>query len=464
MHNIEPVVCTKSARPHCKISSPMAPIAPLVSILLLLLATAAGAAGQEPHASPAIATGTLNLVVANKNGFVVLADSRMSADQMFPCYGRLQTHCDNSQKLFRTTPHSAMMIAGFAAGRRNSPLDLEIASVIRKQFAESRWNKDEYAFGVPLEAEGLLEDALKDVASISDPVKTPPQNLSLWATFVRLDKDQIPIIEVKIFVEQWKPTGPQQALIPEYTVVSNSAKATEFLSYSAGVTCIADAIFSGHYSTTNPVIRSFYEKRLDKAILSTMPLDDMIALATAIMTETEKFTDVVGGDNQIGVFPADGGNVRWSAPANLPSVAQLQPRTLRWEGITCSNASDPPCGVTPVSFMISTEQRHDETFKKFFLASQFLQIPVAVDNNFFVGNTFDHATLRWRGGSFFMYRNTFKDCVIEIPSGMELPSDSELEGKCRIERKTNIDIYTVVGARPDMYASPSGFGLPQIVP
>jgi hypothetical protein len=433
-------------------------------ILAALLITAREAIPQEQPVSPSLATGTLNLVLANKNGFVVITDSGKSSAQPFQCNGQQQFYCDDSQKLFRTTPQSAMMIAGFASGRDNTPLDLAVASVIRKEFSGAQWRNDDHANNVPSTAEGVLQDALTDVAAIFDPAQTPPQNLVLIATFVRFDTDRVPIVEVKYFIERWKPTGPQNSLVPEYTVQNESKKVTTFVYFPAGVTCVAEAILSGHYVSNNAVLERFYEKRRNN-LLSEMSLEDMLNLAKVIMKETEKFTDVVGGEDQVGVFPADGGNLQWSLPTNLPSEAQLQPRTLRFEGISCSNlSSPPPCGYAPVSFMVNPNQRYDEIFKKFFLASQFVQIPVALDGNLFVGNTFDHATLRWRGTSFFMRRNTFKDCVLEMPIGTELPHGSELGGKCVVERKDNIDIYTIVGSHRGQFSTPSSLGLMDLQP
>jgi hypothetical protein len=430
--------------------------------LLALLLVPNKAMAQGP-VSAGFSVGTLTMVIANKNGFVVITDSRKSSPRLMQCDGRQQFYCDNSQKLFRTTPHSAMMIAGFASAWVNSPLDLEVASVIRKQFDPTLWPNDDHADAVPSNAEGILTDALTDVAAILDP-QTPSQALSLTATFVRFDADKAPVVEVKYFTERWKPLGPGSVMVPEYNVQGGSRKVTEFVYFAAGITCVADAIMGGHYLSTDPVIKNYYEKQGNKLLLDQMSVQDMQALAKAIMKETEKFTDLVGGADQFGVFPADNANAQWSLPSNLPSDAQLQPRTLRFEGIACTNAGNPPCGYAPVSFMFTRTQRYNELFKKFFLASQFLQIPIALDDNFFVGNTFDHATLRWRGGYVFMLRNTFKDCILQLPNGIELPRGSELEGKCSIERNDNVDIDGIVGARLQMLATPSMLGIPSIQP
>jgi hypothetical protein len=191
--------------------------------LLALLMVSPKSEAQEQPISPSLAVGTLNLVIANKNGFVVITDSRKSGPRLMLCEGRQQLYCDNSQKLFRTTPHSAMMIAGFASAWDSTPLDLEVASVIRKQFDPSQWPNDDHADAVPLSAEGVLTDALIDVAAIFDP-QTPSQTLSLTATFVRFDADKAPVIEVKYFTEQWKPVVRTMSWYPSTTCKAGVGK------------------------------------------------------------------------------------------------------------------------------------------------------------------------------------------------------------------------------------------------
>jgi hypothetical protein len=425
------------------------PSRPIFCLLVLVsLAVTRSKAQERPESNPVMATGTLNLVLANKNGFVIAADSRMSSSggQAFLCQGKLQVYCDNSQKLFRTTPNSAMVIAGFAVGRFGTPLDLAVASVVRKKFAPSAWSsRDDYADRVPSVASMLLEEALKGVAALYDP-NTPPQNLALWATFVRFDSDRAPIIEQEVFTAQWKPTGPQNVLIPSYAVQSAKLKITEFRPVTVGISCIADAILSGHYRTTDPVILKFYKIRPNKDLRDAMTINDMTALAKAIFRETRKYTDLVGGNDQIGAFAATG-TAQFSLPANLPKEASLLPMVMRWEGLTCTSENNPPCGMAPVSFSLSFDQPPEDYLKKLFVASEFVRIPVALDDNIFVGNTFDHVTFRWRGGAVFMRRNTFRDCVIEFPEGLNLPDNLEVNGKCSIERKADIDTFTIVGGR-----------------
>jgi hypothetical protein len=52
-------------------------------------------------AQESVFSGTLNLILANKNGFVIAADSRRSSTTPFKCHGVRQLYCDDSQSFLR---------------------------------------------------------------------------------------------------------------------------------------------------------------------------------------------------------------------------------------------------------------------------------------------------------------------------------------------------------------------------
>jgi len=61
------------------------------------------------------ATGTLNLLLANRRGFVIAADSRMTQ------LSQPMQHWDDSQKVFKVGPKAAMAIAGLPVGHVVAP-------------------------------------------------------------------------------------------------------------------------------------------------------------------------------------------------------------------------------------------------------------------------------------------------------------------------------------------------------
>jgi hypothetical protein len=297
------------------------------TIALILLASMpimqpVNAQDQEPEVGAAFASGTLNLVLANKNGFVIAADSRMSSETAFRCEpdGKLQVYCDNSQKLFRTGPTSAMVIAGFAVGHRNSPLDLAVASVLRRRFGSAGLPGDRGTPNAASEwAEQALGQALTGVASLYPPADA----LNLITIFAGFDKNGAPIVRQLVFTETWGPTGPLNVAAPEYRVTSAETKVTKFLAVYSGITCVADAVLKGIYKSDDPVIQS-YNQKLHAKLLDGLSLREMRVLATVILRETRNFTPLVGGEDQIGVFPVNG-DAEWHLPKVLPSQTQLSP-------------------------------------------------------------------------------------------------------------------------------------------
>ena len=387
----------------------------LVLPMVTLAGTLALAQRPETERSTTLATGMLNIIIANKNGFVIAADSRMSSDKPFLCKDKRQLYCDNSQKLFRTTPHSAIVIAGFAVGRRinGSPLDLAVASALRKEFGMAGFRTDEQAGDALKLMDVFLSDALTGVAAIHDP-NTPAQNLSLTATLARLNGDGVPILQQLQLTETWTPMGPLGIVAPRYgSTISREVPITKFFPVTVGISFVADGILQGAYKSSDPAIQDYY-RRLKANQLDDMPLSEMRALALVILHETKKLTDYVGGGDQIGEFPTSE-KVSFRLPRALPSDSQLTARLKRWEGLTCTKTQVPPCGNAPVSFTIDSAHPMNEPFTKLLIASEFKDISVALDNNLFIADSFDGATFKWRGGTFFSYRNTFRNCILELP-------------------------------------------------
>lgn len=419
----------------------------LTLTVAILAAQTARTRHQEPESSPLAAQGTLNLILANKNGFVIVADSRMSTmNGTLPCNGHLQSYCDNSQKLFRTGKNSAMAISGFAVGKWNTPLDLTVASVLRKRFGPEAASKDQDTFRQSMGWTQIqLSQPLREVAALYDPSKTSSQDLSLRAIFGGFGIDGAPVLGELRFTGAWQSMGPTNVLVPEYQVASGQAAVTKFSPLTSGITCVADAVLVGIYKTEDPIILTYYQRKKNNQ-LDEMPLKDMRDLAVVILRETKKFTELVGGEDEIGVFPVKG-EVEFTLPKSLPSESSQTARIMIFENYHCGN-SDPkkwPCesnhATSGVSFIFDSEHPIDERFKKMFLANQFNnQVSVLLDNNLFVANSFDGATLKWQGADFFALRNTFSNCVLELPEGAEEPPNPDLHGKCRLERKRTIQI------------------------
>jgi hypothetical protein len=188
----------------------------------------------------------------------------------------------------------------------------------------------------------------------------------------------------------------------------------------------------------------------------------MSALVHVILRETEKSTELVGGGDQIGGFPSRG-DATFQLPTGLTNETQATPSVTRWEGLECINTQTPTCGNAAFSFSRNPAQLPAAVrFAKLFMASEFRDIPVALDGNLFIGDSFEGVTLKWNGGSFFSYRNTFKDCVLELTSKAPEHLHPELS-TCRIVRNAVVDLPRGTIGLPSTpwYGPPGSFGIPR---
>jgi hypothetical protein len=381
-----------------------------------------------------VTSGTLNLLLANKNGFVIAADSRASSEVPFLCpdTSQLQSHCDNSQKLFRTTPHSAVVIAGFAVGGRNSPLNLAIASVLLRQFGPHGLVNDDQAKFVPDRIKNKLLLALRNVSALQfpfDPQHFDPQVLSV--TFARIDGSLGPLFRVLIFKETLKLSTPLQKYVPDFEIIRDTGEVpvTNFVSLPLGLPYVAQAILDGYWNSVDPAIHDYYEKKKHSQ-LDSMPLVEMRKLTVAILHETGKYVTGVGGADQIGVFPVAGDGVEFTLPKNLPADAQTIPLVLSSVGLDCSAAL--PCNGA-VSFSVDLTEPQGP-YRNFYLASRFRGLPIALEDNIFVGNNFDGVTFLYHGGNPYLLHNAVTNCTLEVPQAMPVPNIPDLQ-VCQIVKK-----------------------------
>jgi hypothetical protein len=413
-------------------------------VVLLLVSKIAPAQESKSDGSPAALSGTVNLILANRNGFVIAADSRKSADRKFECGGSMQLYCDDSQKLFRTTPKSALVIAGFAVDGQNSPLNLAIASVLLKQFGPHGLASDDQAQFVPDQIKYKLLQALRNVSALHypfDPQHFDPQRLIV--TFARIDRSSRPVLRRLIYTETLKVSPPLQVYVPEFEIRdSGEVPVTKFIPDALGLPYVAQAILDGFWKSSDPNILNYYKKKkLDE--LDSMPLVEMRKLAAATLHETGRYITRVGGEDQIGVFPAEGTGVEFALPKNLPTNAKSIPSVLSSVGLNCS-ATTPCTGA--VSFSVDLA-RSEGPYENFYLASQFRDIPIALEDNIFIGNNFDGVTFKTHGGHPFMLHNTITHCTLEVPQAMPLPNIPDLR-ECQVVRKAVVGYpFDTVGAR-----------------
>jgi hypothetical protein len=423
------------------------------AVLFLVGALACGSClGQESRTSGVPETGTLNLLLANKRGFVIAADSRRTE---LPT-GRLW---DDSQKLFRVGPKSALVMAGFASwAAHSSPLDVQVASLFREESTDHVWTSGQRSVnelpsmvrtnvGYELELFGAM-------GATNRPAPRPEQlDFQVLAAGFKGGKIQIVRINFKPRIE---PLGPLDLATPSYDMQSTSTVVDHFVALSAGIDGVARAILDGTVDTRDERILNYYRSRSMEQLdnLSVASLDD---LAAAILEKTARASEYVGGPSQIGVFPRKG-HVTGKLPELATDKAKFR-STIFNAGFAYT-----PDGLTPyeyslvhgkkmvTEFGVSLVQPFDEPFTQVFVGSWFRDVSVSLDGNAFAGNRFVDATFKYQGERFyFPPSNSIAGCILEIPPEVAIPV---VLRPCTVRRQSSVALGGMAGA--PIKAEPKG--------
>lgn len=394
---------------------------PPIFFLLLALACASCLAHDGSSAgTPEI--GTLNLLLANKRGFVVAADSRRTRMSDL-------RHWDDSQKLFRIGPKSALVIAGFASwAARGSPLDTQVASFLREELSDPVWtsgkrpvtelpNMVRANIGYELKLFGALNATRRPAPS--------PEELDFQVLAASVIRDSVQIVRIS-FTPQVGVFGPFDLAVPSYDMQSTSTTVQHFVAYSAGIDTIARTILDGTVNTHDERILNYYRSR-DAEQLDNLSLDSIKDLTEAVFEETERASEFVGGPNQIGIFPKNG-PVGWKLPQLATDKKRFRSTFLN-VGVTYK-----PNGVTPYEYSLihgkkmvfefgmSLVQPFDEPFTQVFVGSWFQDVAVSLDGNAFAGNHFVNTTFEYQGAAmYFSPDNTIDGCKLEAPADAAIP-------------------------------------------
>lgn len=350
-----------------------------------------------------------------------------------------------------------MVIAGFAAGGGgthlgDTPLDLVIASVLRRRFAPcgEKWLRhttggktevicaDEVPGGRPegvsadsTWAERNLARALTGVASLTGQSSPPP----FWATFAGIEKDGKVVLRQQFFSGSWVQAPAQNTPIPDYRVEETPIVTVQkFTPVIAGIPYIGRMVLDGLYKTSDPSITNYYRKLHDQPALDSMSLAEMAGLARAILRKTEGLTEFVGGPDQIGIFPVSG-EPEWNMPTLPPDPApqklSLLPRFFFNECLAYTKdgrSANGPC--TQGKYAEDWQHPFEETISQFFLGCRFEGVTVALDDNYFVRSQFDGVTFKYSGKTFLPANNTYTNCKVEFSEDAALPNGSEIFDRC----------------------------------
>jgi len=248
-------------------------------------------------------SGTLDLAIANRNGVVIVTDSRVTGGPHVD---------DNYQKLFRTGEKSAAAITG-TVGVGGLPLTYEVAALIRGE-PEFQWwpgraldqPHDVYA-GLNVRLEVLLQR----VAAVNSLYRWPIPTIVVAAVVAGIESDGTRYIRrVDLVRRSYVHAG--WGTFPRIEASPREAKTASFDWERAGPLAIeefVDRVLDGTDVPTGDIFQRYARARAE-AREDTMAIEDLKKLALSIMELAKQMSPVIGGPTQAGVFPVVG-QVEW---------------------------------------------------------------------------------------------------------------------------------------------------------
>ena len=372
------------------------PIRSLPIIAVVVLAPFRTLHAEQAAVLPS-ASGTLNVVIGNKNGFVIAADSRTSFSQ--PNAPPIE-----GQKLFRTGPRSAMVIAGFASIPAG-PLQYEIAAHITTRF-DGNESDDDAADWV----RSVLGHNLTRLASIVSMYEYR-RDFSFVATLAGLDEHGPPSITVLDLAPKWKPVGLRGQVFPVVASETepSTIKCDFFRAVTIGMDQIARRILRGSDPTTDKRVHN-YLCRLNADTLDEMSVPEMKELTSAIFAETMKdplMSRTVGGRVQMGVFPQKG-EPEW-IQQTFPKRDPLLDKTSLIIGARLTPGKNGKAEMKKIGYMSSVGEfggmrltarpgkpgvfLPDQYLQRVFVDSLFDRVQFVLGTDIYVGDLFRNSTL-----------------------------------------------------------------------
>jgi hypothetical protein len=398
-------------------------------------------AGVTAPKTRALAThGTVNVFLANKNGLVVVTDSRLSDGQ-----GGWR---DGGEKLFQIDDRTVCAIAGWYgvsgpmygdAGHQDYPAEFAVPDIfgsIISKLVEHRASpltinakmdliSSTFAFSL-LDVVSLYEAA---GASLPENLASQPPEITMAGydengILEVLQADLVPIIQNGKILEYMKRTKPTIYI----------TETSGFVSIIRGIDSTANSILNGSfplmYSEKNDPYLGYFKRALDKGEGNSLSLPQMEVFAREIERQTAtQFPLYVGGEQQVAELSA-GRVSQFNQPiSNSTPIPKIV--FQKFEGLWFKNR-----GSGPTFFIIVNPPTVG-----FVQGVKFSNGLQDLDDFFFYRSDFDHVNFIYDGSprSIFDKSNTLTDCTLTLNYGDDSNSNFVKEIKANFPKLTIVD-------------------------
>jgi hypothetical protein len=356
-----------------------------------------------------VARGTINVIMGDENGLVVLTDSMLS--QSGPD-GKVHPLLRPAQKLFRLDSTSVCTIAGFTEAPIYFPGVEHGISAILQQYAAQlanrptslslRAKRDELNF--------ILENELSLIADIRN-IPAEASQYKFQLTLAGYDTDR----KARIVWSTLEITAPPGQSLGASWLVSVAESGEQEVSGRSlaikirGVNRLAEEILDRPDGYASDKAISRY--RVSKEGGDSLSLEEMKSLSRALARETSLHYVGVGGDNQVAVL-AHGSIIEWEQIVFPPEAY----RTFNFN-IIMDNIYDP----IPEGDFVGPSQG----VTNLYVHNGFQQTSVLLDDSYFASNTFTRSVVIYNGGrTLFAPNQDVSSSILAIGTKVDQKSDT----------------------------------------
>jgi 20S proteasome alpha/beta subunit len=356
----------------------------LIVAAIILFIPVSQARGQDPGAA---SHGTINVVLGNANGLVVLTDSMATSGN--------QQSAEPAQKLFRLDDRTVCTIAGLlSAGIPFEAFYPSTGAIIDAYRQELTGKPTRSITGKLRDLEFRLNLILSGVAGARqsfDP-SASAKTYALDVIIAGYDADDHPRIE-KLELRSRLVGGRFESSTEQIVATDVSNKLVYVL---GGMPDAAEALLTAAPSTSpaSPALAA-YASSIARDGGESFSIQQMRDLAIELAAETHKSHAEVGGPNQIAVL--QNGRISGIVQPSLP-----KPKAPLAFGLMQKFGADGDGAIGNLAPMLCIE-------------CSFKNLHLELDRNYFVGTTFENAVLIYDGGQTVLDQGSnLVGCVLKL--------------------------------------------------
>ena len=401
------------------------------SILTVTLACAPAGARRASRLAPpsekgTVVHGTINVLLGNGNGLVVLTDSMLTRRNPD---GTVQQLGTPGKKLFRLNERVVCTIAGFISADVWIPeVEHTIASIVQSYANELETTASKATVSeMGEDLTFLIENQLSLVASEMNIPGFLEDKPLIEVTLAGYDPNGA--ASIQWYDLQLTQGGPYY----DVTVIrrGNEAVKRDFVAKTRGITDVADAILNhpDQYGQ-DPAVARYAASRSTRAVLT---IPELRALALALADRTADRYREVGGDHQVAVF--ENGRITAIEQRLFPAEAvRTTPFEIHWQ-------EQHFCGwFTPQGDPIHAQPPRTLLFVDNIVEGCI----IILDGGYFAANTFGNCLVVYKGGKTRFVPNNFTgSSTLLISKGVDLRSSAVKQlmimpwGKIRCQGEMN---------------------------